>query len=140
LLLNLCFEGVTVFWRLETSRIGHGGRSRVYVNSDLYERVSKDDDMEAKQANSKGGQAGRIDLFVLAAVIYTYRTVVDERDIHHGLKDAVFYFVLAVQSLELCKEFIIEFFGLVGAGGFVKVWFVALFQRSQESELRDCRG
>ena len=42
--------------------------------------------------------------FVLTAVIHTYRSIVDEADVHHRLEYAVFDFVFAIELANLTNE------------------------------------
>ena len=69
--------------------------------------------------------------FIYTAKVHTYRSIVDEADVHHGLEDAVFDPVFSVQRADLGEEGVVEFFAFDGGGGFVEVGLVAFFRRCQ---------
>lgn len=67
--------------------------------------------------------------FVLTAVVYTYRSVINEGNVHHGLKYAIFDFVFAIKLADLGNKRVVELFAFGSWSGLVEVWFVAFLGR-----------
>jgi hypothetical protein len=66
-------------------------------------------------------------LFVLAGVISTYRSVVDQCNIHHGRELAILDLILAMQVLYLLVETMVQGSSLVTTCRLVEVWLIAFF-------------
>lgn len=69
--------------------------------------------------------------FVLTAVVHTYRSIVDEADIHHSLEHAIFDFVFSIELADLANERVVELLAFGCWSRLVEVWFVALLCRCE---------
>ena len=69
------------------------------------------------------------------AVIHTYRPVIDNPNLHHGLENAVLDLFRAVKMLHSGKEVVVQFFGYLRLCSTVEIWFIALLCRSVKCEL-----
>ena len=69
--------------------------------------------------------------FVLAGVISTYRSVVNQCNVHHGRELTILDLVLAMQVLYLLVKMMVQGSSLVTAGRLVEVWLVAFLCSSK---------
>ena len=69
----------------------------------------------------------RIYRFIDTAKVDTYRSVVDESDIHHGLEYAVFDSLFVIELAHLANEAVVELLALDRRRGFMETRLVALF-------------
>jgi len=76
-------------------------------------------------------------LFTFTGKVYTYRAVVDQGYIHHGLEYAILDLVLHIQLLYLIEESRVQFFRLTWASRLVEIGLVALFGGCEKRKLRD---
>ena len=76
---------------------------------------------------------------ILRGFIFTYRSIVDERNVHHSLKDAILDPLRLIELLHLFEEDGVKFLGFDAAGRLVEVGLVPFLSRSEECELRYCR-
>lgn len=74
---------------------------------------------------------------VLAAIVKTYRAIVDNSDFHHRLEYPILYLVRLVKLLDFGKKTIIKFFRLLSTSCTVEVGFIPFFGGCQQCELRD---
>ena len=116
LLMNMPLKRIPVLRRFKSRWILHLRRIRLYLNRNLQLLVS---------GCARATFLVLANRFVFTAVINTYRAVVHQSHIHHGLKDAVFNSVFAVERADLRDETVVEFFSFGGGGGFVEVGFIA---------------
>lgn len=71
-------------------------------------------------------------------VAVTYRAVVNQRNIHHRLKDTVFDLFVIVQLLNFLEEGCVQFLGLVRSSRSMEIRLGTFLRRSQECKLRYC--
>lgn len=95
--------------------------------------------IETCNVRADEGSAREIYRFVQAAVVYTYRSIVHQPDVHHGLEHAVLDPVLCIHRLDLGEELVVELFSLSGARRLVEVGFISFLGGSEQGELRDYR-
>lgn len=60
----------------------------------------------------------------------TYRTIVDQSNLHHSLKDSVLHFLLSVQLLHLRIEIVVQLLCMLSCSGAMEVWLVPFLGRS----------
>lgn len=77
----------------------------------------------------------RLYLSVQTCIVYTYRSIIDQRYIHHGRKHTILDFVRSIEILYLLEEGLIEGLGFEAACGLVKIGLVALLYRGKKGEL-----
>jgi len=104
LLMHVTFERVAFARWLQSRRIVRFGGIRVDLDRDLL-RLSM-----LRTQSRKGSPQDRLYRFVLTAVVYTYRSIVDDADVHHGLEDAVLDSIFAVERSDLRHESIVKLF------------------------------
>jgi len=67
----------------------------------------------------------------------TYRTVIHQSNLHHGLKDSVLDFLWNVAVLYLGVEVLVQRSSLISTQSSMKVWLVSFLGGSEKRELGD---
>lgn len=65
----------------------------------------------------------------------SYRTIVDQSDVHHSLKNAILHFRSGIQCLNPREKVLVQQFGLFWLCCSVEIGFVPLPSIGQECEL-----
>jgi hypothetical protein len=76
-------------------------------------------------------------LIVQTTVIYTYRPIVDERNVHHGSKEPILDLLRFVCFLHVIEKSLIELLGFKSTCGLMKARLAALLHGCKERKLRD---
>lgn len=74
-------------------------------------------------------------LSIIAAIVDTYRAIIDKFNLHHCLKDSVLNFVVLINLLHLINKVVVKLSSFVAPCRAMEIWLGALLGLGEKCKL-----